>query len=91
LAPFFDCIVIEGEFGAGKPDRRVYAYAIAQLDVQPEDVWMVGDNLEWDVAGPQQMGIKGIWIDSARLGPPEDSSVRPDLIVASLAELAELI
>jgi putative hydrolase of the HAD superfamily len=91
LAPFFDCIVIEGEFGAGKPDGRVYAYALAQLGVQPEEVWMVGDNLEWDVAGPQRMGIKGIWIDLARSGLPEDSPVRPDLIVGSLAELAELM
>jgi putative hydrolase of the HAD superfamily len=91
LVPFFDCIVIEGEFGAGKPDGRVYAYALAQLDVQPEEVWMVGDNLEWDVAGPQRIGIKGIWIDSAGSGLPEDSSVRPDFIVGSLAELVELV
>ncbi|MFL7794215.1 MAG: HAD family hydrolase [Anaerolineae bacterium] len=91
LASFFDCIVIEGEFGAGKPDGRVYAYALAQLGVQPEEVWMVGDNLEWDVAGPQRTGIKGIWIDLAGSGLPEDSAVRPDLIVGSLAELAELM
>jgi putative hydrolase of the HAD superfamily len=91
LAPFFDCIVIEGEFGAGKPDGRVYAYALAQLGLQPEEVWMVGDNLEWDVAGPQRMGIKGIWVDLTGSGLPEDSAVRPDLIARSLAELAELV
>jgi putative hydrolase of the HAD superfamily len=91
LVPFFDCIVIEGEFGAGKPDGRVYAYVLAQLNVLPEEVWMVGDNLEWDVAGPQLMGIKGIWIDLAGSGLPEDGAVRPDLIVGSLAELAELM
>jgi putative hydrolase of the HAD superfamily len=91
LAPFFECIVIEGEFGVGKPDGRVYAYALAQLNVLPEEVWMAGDNLEWDVAGPQWMGIKGIWIDLAGSGLPEDSAVRPDLIVGSLAELAELV
>jgi putative hydrolase of the HAD superfamily len=91
LTPFFDCIVIEGEFGTGKPDGRVYAYALARLDVQPEEAWMVGDNLEWDVAGPQRMGIRGIWIDLAGSGLPEDNPVRPDLIVGSLAELAELM
>jgi putative hydrolase of the HAD superfamily len=91
LAPFFECIVIEGEFGAGKPDGRVYAYALARLGLQPEEVWMVGDNLEWDVAGPQRVGIRGIWIDLAGSGLPEDSPMCPDLIVGSLAELAELM
>ncbi len=28
LVPLFDCILIEGEFGAGKPDERVYLYAL---------------------------------------------------------------
>ena len=31
LAPFFDCIVIEGEFGTGKPDERVCAHALVRL------------------------------------------------------------
>jgi putative hydrolase of the HAD superfamily len=91
LAPFFDCIVIEGEFGAGKPDERVYVHALAQLDVQPEEAWMVGDNLEWDVAGPQRLGIKSIWIDFAGSGLPEDSAVRPDHTVGALAELIEWV
>jgi putative hydrolase of the HAD superfamily len=91
LAPFFDFIVIEGEFGVGKPDERVYAHALARLGLLPEEVWMVGDDLEWDVAGPQRLGIKGIWVDSAGSGLPENSSVRPDCVVRSLAELTELV
>jgi putative hydrolase of the HAD superfamily len=91
LAPFFDCIVIEGEFGVGKPDERVYTHTLARLGLPPEEVWMVGDNLEWDVAGPQRLGIKGIWVDFAGSGLPADSSVRPDHIVGSLAELVEWV
>lgn len=87
LAPLFDCILIEGEFGAGKPDERIYQRALDQLGVTPERAWMVGDNLEWDVQAPQQLGITGIWIDSAGQGLPEDSPVRPGRIVRSLADL----
>ncbi len=29
LEQYFDCIVIEGEFGAGKPDERVFRHALA--------------------------------------------------------------
>ena len=60
LAPLFDCILIEGEIGVGKPDERVYLHALDQLQVKPEEAWMVGDNLEWDVAAPQRLGILGI-------------------------------
>ncbi|HLY27766.1 MAG TPA: HAD family hydrolase, partial [Aggregatilineales bacterium] len=54
LASYFDCILVEGEFGVGKPDPQVYLHAIASLNVQPNQTWMIGDNLEWDVAAPQR-------------------------------------
>ena len=87
LAPFFDPIIIEGEFGIGKPDERVYLHALDQLDALPTEAWMVGDNLEWEVAAPQRLGIFGIWVDSTGGGLPESSTVRPDRIIRSLPEL----
>lgn len=87
LSSFFDLILIEGEFGAGKPDERVYRHALETLGVTPGEAWMVGDNLEWEVAAPQRLGIKGIWNDFAGTGLPEGSAVRPDRIIRALAEL----
>ena len=89
LARFFDCIVIEGEFGVGKPDARVYRHTLAQMQVKPEDVWMVGDNLEWDVFGAQRVGIHGIWVDFSGEGLPESGPARPDRIIRSITELVE--
>jgi len=87
LAKLFDCIIIEGEFGVGKPDERVYRHALATLDVSPRNAWMIGDNLEWDVAAPQRLGMAGIWVDSAGSGLPAGSTVTPDRIVQRLSEL----
>ena len=87
LAPFFDYIVVEGEFGAGKPDLRVYRHALDQLGAQPGETWMVGDNLEWDVAAPQRLGIRGIWIDHEGKGVPPTLDTRPDRIIRSLSQL----
>jgi len=89
LAPLFDCILIEGEFGAGKPDERIYLHACEQLSVAPAEAWMVGDRLDWDVAAPQRLGIVAIWVDNAGHGLPESSPVRPDRIIRSLPELLE--
>ncbi len=87
LADLFDVILVEGELGFGKPDERVYKRALGALDVRPTDAWMVGDNLEWDVAAPQKLGIRGVWVDAAGRGVPEQSRAKPDFIVRSLAGL----
>ena len=89
LERFFDLIMIEEEFGVGKPDERVYRHALAQLDSRPDETWMIGDNLDWEVAAPQRLGIVGIWHDFRDLGLPVGSIVRPDRIVRSLRDVLQ--
>ena len=50
LDRFFDCIVVEGEFGCGKPDERVFRHALSTVACDACDAWMIGDNLECQVA-----------------------------------------
>lgn len=87
LAPHFDAILIEGENPWGKPDERVYHAALQALGAAPAEAWMVGDNLEWEVAVPQRLGMRGIWLDRAGGGLPPGSAVRPDRTIRALAEL----
>lgn len=87
IAPLFDYILVEGEFGVGKPDERVYFHALDQLGAKPTEAWMVGDNLEWEIAAPQKLGIRGIWVDWAGNGLPESTTVRPDRIIRAISEL----
>jgi putative hydrolase of the HAD superfamily len=87
LTRFFDAIVIEGEFGVGKPEEAVYRAALDALRAPAAEAWMVGDHLEFDVAGPQRLGLRGVWIDRAGAGLPPDSRVRPDRIIRALTEL----
>ena len=89
LERFFDLIMIEEEFGVGKPDERVYRHALAQLDARPDETWMIGDNLDWEVAAPQRLGITGIWHDFRGRGLPDGSSARPDRIVRSLRDVLQ--
>lgn len=90
LGPFFDAILIESEFGTGKPDARIYRQALAALGVRPEEAWMVGDHLEYDVAGAQRAGLAAAWLDRPGRGLPVESAIRPDRIVRSLRDLADL-
>ena len=76
LTDFFDTILVEGEVGFGKPDLRIYELALSRLDMTPQGAWMVGDNLEWDVAAPQKLGLVGIWVDRSARGLPSWRSCR---------------
>ena len=100
LAPYFDRIIIEGEFGFGKPEREVYEALLASLGTEPAKTWFVGDNLEFDVGAPQSFGVYGIWVDRdseglafapvSSLGArPSRTSIQPDRIIRSIGELIE--
>lgn len=87
LSQLFDCILIEGECGYGKPDERAYVKALSDLNVSANDAWMVGDNWEWEVVAPQRLGIHGIWVNGEDRPIPANSGVKPFRVVRSLAEL----
>ena len=87
LEPLFDCVLVAGEFGAAKPDPRVFRHTLEQLEVEPSDAWMVGDNLINDVGGAQAVGIYGVWVDWQGSGLPDNSKMQPDRIIRSITEL----
>lgn len=89
LAHRFAHIQIEGEAGFGKPEAQAYIHAMSALGVEAHETWMVGDNLEWEVAAPQRLGIHAIWHDHLGVGLPKDSPVKPDRIILSIGELTE--
>ena len=85
----FDHIQIEGEFGQGKPEPAVYRHALERLNVPAVDSWMVGDNYEWEVVAPQQLGMCGIWYDPFDAGVPAHANAQPSRVIKRLAELVE--
>jgi len=87
LASHFDHIVIEGEFGVGKPDRRVFASLLETLRVEPAQTWAVGDNLEADVLGAMALGIYGVWVDRSGRGVRDGIARQPDRIIGALRDL----
>ena len=89
LAHRFHHIQIEGEFGQGKPELAVYRHALERLDVDPGEAWMVGDNYEWEVVAPQQLGMCGIWYDPFGAGVPAHATAQPTRIIRRLSELVE--
>jgi HAD superfamily hydrolase (TIGR01458 family) len=75
----------------GKPSAQYFAAALEALDADPELTWMVGDDIEEDVAGAQANGMKTVLVRTGKFRPDdvERSRTRPDAIVSSIAQLPE--
>ena len=63
LVPYFDEIVISGDFGRGKPDPTIFEHALERMGLNKDEAIMVGDNLMTDVLGASRAGIKTVWIN----------------------------
>jgi putative hydrolase of the HAD superfamily len=96
LYGYFDAFAISGDLGCLKPDRRIFAHALGQLGIRPEEyarTLMVGNNLARDVKGANGLGMISVWLDWAprRAKVPADDSEAPRYTIRQPLELIELI
>jgi len=89
LARHFDHILVEGEFGRGKPEPEVFLHLMACFGTTPATTWVVGDNLDWEIAAPQKLGMFAIWCDAHGQGLPDGCPIVPDRTIRELTELLE--
>lgn len=89
LKPYFESIVISGEYGYGKPDIRIYQEMLKQLQCQAKYAIMIGDSLRTDIAGAKKCGINTVWLnrDNKKNNQPD---LVPDFEIKSLNELEEI-
>jgi HAD superfamily hydrolase (TIGR01458 family) len=75
----------------GKPSAAYFAAAVEALDAEPELTWIVGDDIEADVAGAQRFGLRTLLVRTGKFRPDEveRSGVMPDGIVSSIAHLPD--
>ncbi len=90
LERHFQAVVISGEVGVVKPDPAIFRLALDGLGLPADRVWHVGDSLRSDVAGAQAAGITAVWLNRTGADRPTGSP-QPDIEVASLTELAQMI
>jgi len=75
----------------GKPSPAYFEAALAALEAEPELTWMVGDDLDSDIAGAQRFGLKTVLVRTGKFRPDdlERSTVVPDAVLSSVAFLPE--
>lgn len=86
IEPYFDVVVIEGEFGHGKPHPAVFEHALQATSTAPSDAWHTGDNQYADIGGAQRAGVHAVWIHRDRMELSPDHPT-PDRAITHLDEL----
>jgi putative hydrolase of the HAD superfamily len=86
---FFDHIIISGEVGVGKPDKKIFDTAFLKFNSNQEKFIMVGDSIRSDISGAKNAGIKSIWLN--KKSKKSDSDVQIDSIIEDLSQLPEKV
>jgi len=92
LRPYFEFILSSAACGIRKPDAHIFQLALDHFKVSPEKTAMIGDTLDADILGANQIGIYSIWASRRAKDPPEgELPIQPQAVVASLSEVPKLL
>ncbi|WP_040792845.1 HAD-IIA family hydrolase [Nocardia paucivorans] len=78
----------------GKPSETGFRTCAAMMDLAPENVVMIGDDLHSDVLAAQAVGMVGVLVRTGKFHPAVLASARPvhpDHIIDSVADLPALL
>jgi HAD superfamily hydrolase (TIGR01458 family) len=73
----------------GKPSADFFQMALDDMGLKPSEVVIVGDDIDMDIGGGQQAGLKGVLVRTGkyRKSYADASIIKPDLIIDSIANL----
>jgi HAD superfamily hydrolase (TIGR01458 family) len=77
----------------GKPNRDFFQLILDSAGVKANEAWMVGDDVDSDVGGAQQMGIKGCLVKTGKFRDTyfAQSNVKPYALLDSIAALTDIL
>ncbi|BBM84606.1 TIGR01458 family HAD-type hydrolase [Candidatus Uabimicrobium amorphum] len=77
----------------GKPSASFFELALQSLGLPPHEVAMIGDDIEADIGGAQNCGLKGILVKTGKYREElvRTSWVKPDLVIESVGCLFDYV
>ncbi|MBD5477401.1 MAG: HAD-IA family hydrolase [Lachnospiraceae bacterium] len=72
----FEFIITSSNFMFRKPNKRIFDLALEKAELQPGEVWYIGDQYECDVKGSLNAGLLPVWyIGAIDLPYTEDKNI----------------
>ena len=92
---YFTWVVTSVDAGHRKPDSRFFDHALRISNLNADDVLFVGNQLNSDIQGAINQGIRCVWLSSETYRSPDDAPesnrAKPTYTIATLAELPGLL
>ncbi|HYY79210.1 MAG TPA: HAD family hydrolase [Actinomycetes bacterium] len=90
LLDYFDPIVVSGDHGYRKPDRRLFQLALDGMGVAAEHALYVGNDMHRDIFGAREAGMTTVRFESDQ-GASEHLDCVPDYTIADLRDLLGIL
>ena len=90
LLDYFDPIVISGDHGYRKPDRRIFQLALDGMGVAPEHALYVGNDMHRDIFGAREAGMTTVMVESDQ-GADFHLDCVPDYTITDLRDLLTIL
>lgn len=76
----------------GKPNKDFFLLAVKSMGLKPEEVAVIGDDIESDVKGGMDAGLKGILVKTGKFTPEDlKKGIKPDLVIENINELVRYL
>ena len=76
----------------GKPNKNFFQTAIDQLGMRPKDILMIGDDINVDIRGAQQINLQTCLVKTGKYGKqPNLKSIKPSYLVPKLSHIKSLL
>lgn len=91
LKSLIDLMVVSEECGFSKPDKRIFHHTFNLLQADPEKhrLLMIGDKLETDILGANNVGIDSCWFNPDNT--ENNTDIRPTFEVPTLQKILNLL
>jgi|ERR1022692_796538 putative hydrolase of the HAD superfamily len=90
LLDYFDPIIVSGDHGYRKPDRRLFQFALDGMKVAAGNALYVGNDMHRDIFGAREVGMKTVMFDSDQ-GTKVHLECVPDYTITDLRDLLKIL
>jgi putative hydrolase of the HAD superfamily len=90
LLGYFDPIIVSGDHGFRKPDRRLFQYALDSMGVAASNALYVGNDMYRDIYGAREAGLTTVMFDSDQ-GVKVYRDCEPDYRITDFRDLLKIL